>query len=113
MAEGIGIDATRDSDEDGLKYEHRNNPKRPMRSTRSTRPETRPPDIPGCRQTSLPPATAWQLIPANVSKWPHKDVRDGSKNEITQVRDQEPERSERSESPKNLSARANPELYEP
>ena len=107
MAEGIGIDATRDSNEDGLKYEHHDKPKRPKKPTRSERHGTRPPDIPKHCQTSLPPAAAWQLIAANASERPNKEVRDGLKDEITQVRDGEPERSE---SPQNLNARANPNL---
>ena len=73
-------------------------------------PRRGPPDIPERRQTSPPLATAWQLIAVNVSERPNKEVRDRSKEKITQFSDGEPERSE---SPENLSARANPEPYEP
>ena len=81
---------------------------------RPTRPKTSPPDIPECRQVSLLSAATGQLIAANASRCPNKEFRAGTKDENTQTGDGGTGRSdrseipERSESPKNLNARAYP-----
>ena len=77
---------------------------------RPTRPTTRPPDIPECRQVSLPSTATEQLIASNASRCPNKEFRAGAKDEKKQTGDGGPDRSERSESPKNLNARADPKL---
>ena len=106
-AEGIGLVTSALDENSELK-------KRPTTPKRPKRPKTRPPDIPECRQVSLPSAATEQLITANASRCPNKEFRAGTKDEKTQTGDGGPDRSdrserpERSESPKNLNASAYP-----
>ena len=76
-AEGIGLLMSALCENGKLK-------KRATRPKRPTRPKTRPPDIPKCRQVTLPFAATEQVITANASRYPNKEFRAGTKDKEIQ-----------------------------